>query len=210
MAEGYGALVFLFVYAILMLIIIFAVIGIVLLILSFYCKFKQRKGKTFFTAGLICLIPAFAWIINGLIHDKQEWDELGPLMQAVEKHDYKKAEKAIHEGSNINEINYTTYPGSPLTYAISKKDLKMVQLLVENGADINFEPEGRGSIPLNHAIFEKDVAIVTYLLENGADVLRKDEINRSNRPISYAIRMNAGKEIIDMLREYAGLQQQNI
>ncbi|MDR2921515.1 MAG: ankyrin repeat domain-containing protein [Tannerella sp.] len=131
-------------------------------------------------------------------------------MQAIEKHDYKKAEKAICEGSNINEISYSAYPGSPLTYAISKKDLKMVQLLVENGADVNFEPEGRGSDPLNTAIFQKDIAIVTYLLENGADVLQENVKDRSNRPITYAIRVNAGKEIIDMLREYTALQQQAI
>ncbi|MDR2921516.1 MAG: hypothetical protein LBV72_19390 [Tannerella sp.] len=78
MAEGYGALVFLFVYAILLVIIIFAVIGIALLILSFYRKFKQHKGKTFFIAGFICLIPAFGWILSGLINEKREWDELGP------------------------------------------------------------------------------------------------------------------------------------
>lgn len=203
MADGYGIL---FVYVFFLIIIVFTVIGLTLLVVSLIVSLKQRKGRILFWIGLVCLIPCFLTIVDNLKQKIQEWNELGSLMQAVEMHNYRNAEKAIREGSNINEINYTAYPGSPLTYAISKKDLKMVQLLVENGADINFEPKGRGSAPLNQAIYQKNIAIVTYLLENGADVLQENEVDRNNRPIAYAIRMNAGKEIIDILKEYAEVQ----
>ncbi|XP_013912088.1 PREDICTED: 2-5A-dependent ribonuclease [Thamnophis sirtalis] len=61
-----------------------------------------------------------------------------------------------------------------LNSAVKKGDLKLVQQLLEDGADINAKVEC-GWTPLHSAVQRKSEEIVNFLLENGADPLaRKD------------------------------------
>lgn len=196
------------IFLVFVLIYVLAISGAINLIISIILiKLRRRFGKTLLIISLACLTP-FTWLyIEGLIDKKQEWDRLGPLIQAIDKQDYKKVERCIQKGYSLNVINYTAYPGSPLSYAVDKGNFDIVKLLVENGADVNLKPVGRGMRPLNEAIFKKDLTLVTYLLENGADVLQEDEKQADNRPVWYAIRMKAGNDIIEILKKYAELQR---
>ena len=57
-----------------------------------------------------------------------------------------------------------------------KGDMRIVQLLVEHGADINLKPSDYQVKPLERAIYNGNVSIVNYLLEQGADVSNMQEL----------------------------------
>jgi len=200
-----GLLIFPLLYC---LIIILAISGAINLIISmFLIKRRKAFGKVLFTIGFMCVFP-FLWLnITEIKRTKQKWDRLGPLIQAIEKQDYKKAGKCIQEGHNVNEINEYAYPDTPLKYAIKKNDIEMVKLLVENGADVNL---GKDSEALRTAIGEKNVTIVGYLLEKGADVIVKNREHPDYHPIKYAERIEAGDEIISSLKEYVKPHEQHL
>ncbi|MCX8524718.1 ankyrin repeat domain-containing protein [Chryseobacterium formosus] len=64
---------------------------------------------------------------------------------------------------------------TPLMYAIMKRDITVVNILIENGADVNI-PNKYGKTPLMVAVdmFKDDDAIIKLLLENGADPYQKN------------------------------------
>lgn len=64
---------------------------------------------------------------------------------------------------------------------------KILQLLIEGGADINMTST-LGIGPLFLAIKASKLEIVEYLLNNGAQVYYEDRIKRDYSPMFYAIR----------------------
>ncbi|HRB72319.1 ankyrin repeat domain-containing protein [Flavobacterium sp. WV_118_3] len=64
---------------------------------------------------------------------------------------------------------------TPLYYAIGKGDNEVVQILIDNGADVNI-PDSYGNTPLMTAadMFDDDATIIQLLLENGADPHQKN------------------------------------
>ena len=59
-----------------------------------------------------------------------------------------------------------SYNGGLLS-AIGQGNIKMLKLMLENGADVNFE-DHMGSKPLHDAAYEGNIEIVRTLLKNGA------------------------------------------
>ena len=96
-----------------------------------------------------------------------------PLMVASDKGFKNIAQKLLILGADINKAS--DYGRTALSYAISGhiRDIEMVQLLVENGADIHSKvpkKDGFYSLrPLVQAILYSDEKIVSYLLEKGAE-----------------------------------------
>ncbi|XP_076049162.1 uncharacterized protein LOC143029879 [Oratosquilla oratoria] len=61
----------------------------------------------------------------------------------------------------------------PLTRAVQCKDIRLVKLLVEHGADVN-KADCRDGLPLNVAATVGSSTIIEYLLKQGADPRKRD------------------------------------
>ncbi|MDR2915987.1 MAG: ankyrin repeat domain-containing protein [Tannerella sp.] len=137
-------------------------------------------------------------IIENEIDKIERYNALCPLFQAIEKHKYNKLENLIGE-YDINR-EWPPHSNTALLYAIEKNDLHSVQILVENGADVNLD--GIRGLPLNQAIFKGNTAIMTYLLENGADVSRSSGMLYAMSPIQYATQTMAGIDVFEVLLKF--------
>lgn len=81
--------------------------------------------------------------------------------------------KTMKEFVNITADTEGTSFGNlctPLAAACASYQPKIVELLLENGADPNVEGGGRYEYPLLFALYQKDADIIRLLLEGGADV----------------------------------------
>lgn len=121
------------------------------------------------------------------------------LINAVQLQHYDVAKKLLELGSDpnqefnhfyghLNPVNFGLLTSlTPLLVAIDKNDLKMIQLLVQNKADVNkayYETGAElvecpakitvktGQTPLMFAIEKGNPEIVRFLLENNADILK--------------------------------------
>lgn len=76
--------------------------------------------------------------------------------------------KLLHErGVNFNVAD-ATY-GSPLTFSILEKNTKLINFLLDHGADPNFRSKTLSSSALDTAVMNKQVNIVKTLLARGAN-----------------------------------------
>jgi len=84
---------------------------------------------------------------------------------------YKKAFlRAALLGLNEDEINEKGRSGTPLSTAAMYGNLKIVKLLIEHGAEIDFGKEDGDRTPLIEASAQGHVKVVKYLILKGADV----------------------------------------
>ena len=95
----------------------------------------------------------------------QNIDEL--LILAVKNRKYKITEVLITYGANPNFYFNNL---SPLMTAVSLNDLKMIKILIENGADVNGKGNFIMGYPINIAIDEENLHIIKFLIEKGAQV----------------------------------------
>ena len=94
--------------------------------------------------------------------------------------------------SNVTAEN--VLPNGSLSAAAASGDIPAVQLLLDNGADIN---KGEvGSYPLIQAAKHRQDGMVDYLLKNGADINVED--SNGNNAITYSI-VNGDKKTMDIL-----------
>ena len=181
--------------------IFFFAIGVILSLISIFAiKLRRIAGKIVFAIGILFCLP-FGYLVKEQIHGEiDDWNQLGPLLQAINKNKHDKVSKLIQAGYDVNKEG-DSYPSTPLTYAIRNGNFQIIQLLVENGANTNTEPI-QGLSPLNEAILRGDVLIVNYLLEHGAEVSPKGNPRNALQPIEYATRLSRCKEIIEALLKY--------
>lgn len=183
--------------------IILCVIGVMSLLLAiFSVGLKEKFGKILLVIGIVCVLPLSGVGLNFAFEKRANWDELGPMLQAIDKNDYGRVEKLIKKGYDVNEDRLYTYPSTALTYAISKGNTKIVRLLVENGADVNANANN-GSLPLIEAIYAGNPDILKCLLENGADVSLEEGTKPPIQPIQYATgRISVDKSIVEILVQH--------
>ncbi|KAG4094576.1 ankyrin [Neocallimastix lanati (nom. inval.)] len=79
----------------------------------------------------------------------------------------------IERGSDVNFVDMEG--NTPLVYAIEKKSLSVVMLLIKNGANINFFIKNRNLSIVMYAIELNRVDIVKYLVKCGANINFKNE-----------------------------------
>ena len=92
-----------------------------------------------------------------------------PMHRAIETNNIEILQLLIFKSNNTN-LGFTNRQGrTPLIYAISKGNLDVIEFLVKNGADTNFENE-LGWTPLTRAINAENIDTVSLLCENGADL----------------------------------------
>ena len=97
------------------------------------------------------------------------------ILTAIDKENIAVIKQHIDAGTNIND-----YPipkglpfggAEPLTLAVLKGNAEIVQLLLDNGADIEIQAKNKdGARPLHWAAFFHQQEMVSFLIESGANV----------------------------------------
>lgn len=94
------------------------------------------------------------------------------LRSAVKERDFQKAEEYIGEGKThtTNVINSKDRNGnSPLSIAVSNRDLEMMNFLIENGADVNIEDYFRMP-PIYYAVTKGTTEMIELLINKKASI----------------------------------------
>ena len=105
-----------------------------------------------------------------------------PALRAIHEGDLAELERALAKGGTKSPQNKEE--GTPLFHAIAVRDLEMVKLLVEAGADVN-ESSGvhtgkdQSTVPpLVMAMLQGDYMIASYLISKGANTKESLPIHR--------------------------------
>lgn len=97
------------------------------------------------------------------------------LVSAIEWGDYALIKGLIEAGANIDalgssdSIYWDCWCVTPLTAAIRKNDLNLVNYLIRAGAAINNPPGCMGMTALSAAVRNRDLKLVDYLIQLGAN-----------------------------------------
>lgn len=134
------------------------------------------------------------------------------VYEAVEQNDIARIKELLAEGADVNKQQPETRH-SALHIAIIKRSMKIAQLLVEEGANVNARNKTK-STPLHVAAMYGHDDIVMYLLSKGANVEAKESRGQTPLMIACTYKPSSGREsVIDILlqaganineREYRG------
>jgi len=126
------------------------------------------------------------------------------LIKAVRTYDYAMAEKLLKEGVNVNctfvedknegKVDYT-----PLTVATKQSDTEMMKILISAGADL--EQTAQNLTPLSIAIYDGSLEKIDLLVKSGANLNSVNIWLSSHTPLTFAIKCNQTKELIELLLE---------
>ncbi len=127
----------------------------------------------------------------------------GPLLlrTAAGKGYQKAAQALIACGVKVNTANKEGK--TPLHYACSNGDLKMAELLIDEGADIEARATSMEASPLHDAICSGRQEVVQLLIDAGAKVNGKDAYLR------YAVSYGGSKMVALLLQAGASTQTKN-
>jgi uncharacterized protein len=122
--------------------------------------------KTAFLAMALCL----SFNASAMTDDNEAiWRD------ALTDGNQKTVEKFVKANASI--VNEKIFGWSPLQMAVNKHQLKIVEYLIKNGADINYMHPTAEHVAFHLAAFNKDTEMLKLLAKNGADVnvkLRND------------------------------------
>lgn len=107
-----------------------------------------------------------------------ELEFLKSIHNAALENNIKKVSQQLHNSNQYDEFGY-----SPLHYAAIKGNLEIVQLLVQNGGDVNSKTKNGGVTVLMRACIGGNLEICRYLVKKGALVNCVDNDGRSLRDI---------------------------
>lgn len=113
----------------------------------------------------------------------------------------RKLGKAIKKGADVNRLD--EFGSTPLMNAIIAEyaDIKIVKMLIGNGADVNAKDTVQCWTPLHFAVREGHFDIVKLLLESGAVIDAQDAFG--NTPLIEAVMSFKGDpQIIEILLAY--------
>jgi len=143
--------------------------------------------KTFIT--LILLFSAT--LAFGQTKDEQ-------LYNAVMKSDSLKVETLLNQDANPNfKVKQGFFEFSPLIWAVQHQDLKIVKLLVEHKAEVDWR-DGFKTTALMYAASKGNKAIVEFLIAHGADPNAKDEQGNS---VLSAAKESKNDEVIKLIEK---------
>jgi ankyrin repeat protein len=116
------------------------------------------------------------------------------FFKAIRDGQYEKVEQLINE--NPGWVDSTSNGYSALVFASNFENEKIVELLIEHGADM-FKVDSRGGVTALHiAVKRNNLSVVNVLISNGMDVNVKD--GNKKTALIYAIENNK-KEMIELL-----------
>lgn len=107
------------------------------------------------------------------------------LYKAVVSNDTTAIKDLVSKGANVNFIKEQGWVKvNLLVTAVNKKNIEAVKVLIQNGADVNWE-DGFNTTALMYAASNgNNMPIIKLLLDNGADIRHKDK--QGNDAISTA------------------------
>jgi cytohesin len=122
------------------------------------------------------------------------------LADAVRAGDLGRVRNLVADGADIHGLD--TRPGvaggngrRPLNWAALNNDTKMIELLLELGADIDRQNLS-GFTPLHHAVEAEAVEAIELLLSRGADTTIKNGRNLTPAEFARASRRNRAAEAL--------------
>lgn len=142
-------------------------------------------------------------------HELRDWIEVKQLYHAITTDDKQLLLFLLKNGGDANAehygslFSYGSKLGSLLANAVRQEKSKMVELLIEHGADVNDGDEigYDDSNPLMLACYSGNLDIVKYLLEKGADV--NMSYNYCSNSVLDVAQKNGNPELIAILEPYA-------
>lgn len=93
------------------------------------------------------------------------------LVSALQLKDEKAVIEALERGAYIEGVPSERYVGTPLNHAISIQHLKLVELLLQRGANPN-KPSGIAHMPLDEALEKENLEMCELLIKYGANPTR--------------------------------------
>ncbi len=108
---------------------------------------------------------------------------LNALHRAILAKDHDKAKRLLAEGYSVTTRTSDDYRNYPIHIAVSENDLKMIDLLLQHGADLD-AGSGDSRPALMIGMMNHDYGLLAYLLEKGASVNVRD--TDSQTPLHYA------------------------
>ncbi|TDP85636.1 ankyrin repeat protein [Halanaerobium saccharolyticum] len=128
--------------------------------------------------------------------DKDD-DNITTLMHASRYNNYEVVKTIIDKDARVNKRDSSGR--NAIYYAATyNTDSKIINLLVENGADVNSKNK-KGLTPLMRASAFNNYEVVKALIDHGADINSKTESGFT--PILYAAKYSNNPEVIDILVE---------
>ena len=109
------------------------------------------------------------------------------IFRATEQGDLRRVKQLINEGVDINVVDM--FGHTPLTIAVQSGNLKIAEVLIAAGADVNSDHEGL--TPLIHASFLGLLDMAKLLVANGAHVNHRDD--RGDTALMFASRRGSLK-----------------
>lgn len=100
-------------------------------------------------------------------------DGMTPLLWTVKSGDAQTLEWMIEKGGGVNKTSLVE--DSPLIYASRNGKMDIVELLIENGASLNYKNHFTENTALVEAVLAGHSHIMEYLLDEGADVAYRDK-----------------------------------
>lgn len=121
------------------------------------------------------------------------------LHEAVVGGDYDETARLLDQGANI-EAKDPGSGASPLHYAVMKGRMKIIDLLLSRGADVNSRTRN-GTTPLHTAALYARKEVAERLLEAKADVNARSQSGATALALAAAAK---NWPIVEMLREHGG------
>jgi ankyrin repeat protein len=156
-------------------------------------KFNSSIKKQFFSKNIY--LP--------YLNTKWKWTELSQgleysLYLASKKGNFKKVQKYINKGANINCLvnDYNSLSISPLMVAIYKNNIHMVQYLISLGADVNLS-NSEGASPLMVAAWVGNFEIIQILLNHHPNVNQISNIGSTAKTLELGSKNINYKKNID-------------
>ena len=111
-----------------------------------------------------------------------EWNNL--LFQAIDWDNVAAAELLLEYGA---DVQWTSYSGTHLHYAVGGGSIEIAALLIEQGSDVNAAAEHIGWTPLHEAANGGDVRMVALLLGHGGEIDAKTTNANRYTPLEVAV-----------------------
>jgi ankyrin repeat protein len=127
--------------------------------------------------------------------NNDEGEKTGIPASAAEDNDLTRLKYYIADGEDVNRSWLEAQP--PLSIAARAYNVKAMELLIENGANVNVTSEEDGSTPLHWAA-KYELEGTRLLLANGADINAKN--HKGNTPLFYALWSAWGEKSIETIK----------
>jgi len=137
------------------------------------------------------------FIRQGTEVDAKDSDSWTPLWWAISSRRQEVARFLIESGADVNTTHRDDLKGrSVLLFTVRKGCVKLVELLIARGADVNAASGSRSSTPLNAAALTGNKPMVEILIAKGADVSGK---RLSGRTPLYSAAEQGHTEVVKLL-----------